>query len=149
MSEALRLTFVQRGAKVELRSVRRIRMRVPPGARDPQAKVPDDAIGEWIELRGAKGETLYRRFVSELVQSDLNLAHAARGQPMRRARGLPQEHVFTVLVPYREDARQVLVVQRRRRAGGAGTVAAAAAFETVHHADIDLTHVDVRKEGER
>ena len=148
MSEALRLTFVQRGAKVELRSVRRIRMRVPPGARDPRAKIRDDAVGEWIELRGANGEPLYRRFVSELVQEDLNVAHAARREPMRRAEGLPREHVFTVLVPYREDARHVLVVQRRRRAGSTAT-AAADAFETVHHADIDLARVDVRKEGER
>lgn len=147
MSEALRLTFVQRGAKVELRSVRRIRMRVPPGARDPQAKIRDDAVGEWIELRGGNGETLYRRFVSELVQADLNVAHAARGEPMRRAEGLPREHVFTVLVPYREDARRVLVVQRRRRAGGTAT--AAAAFETVERADVDLAHVDIKKESER
>ena len=148
MSEALRLTFVQRGAKVELRSVRRLRMRIPPGARDPQAKMRDDAVGEWIELRGANGETLYRRFVSELVQADLNVAHAARGEPMRRAEGVPREHVFTVLVPYREDGRQVLVVQRRRRTAGTAT-AAAAAFETVHHADVDLAQVEIRKEGER
>lgn len=148
MSEALRLTFVQRGAKVELRSVRRLRMRIPPGARDPQAKMRDDAVGEWIELRGANGETLYRRFVSELVQADLNVAHAARGEPMRRAEGVPREHVFTVLVPYREDARQVLVVQRRRTAGTA-TRDPAAAFETIHHADVDLAQVEIRKEGER
>lgn len=147
MAEALRLSFVQRGAKVELRSVRRIRMRVPPGVRDPRAKIRDDAVGEWIELRGANGETLYRRFVSELVQADLNVAHGARGEPMRRAEGLPREHVFTVLVPYREDARQVLVVQRRRRAGRSAT--AAATLETVHHADIDLASVDIKKEGER
>ena len=147
MSEALRLTFIQRGPKVELRSVRRIRMRIPPSARDPQAKIRDDSVGEWIELRGANGETLYRRFVSELVQADLNVAHAARGEPMRRAKGLPLAHVFTVLVPYREDARQVLVIQRRRRVGGTAT--AAATFETIQHADIDLAHVDIKKEGER
>lgn len=146
MSEALRLTFVQRGAEVELRSVQRIRMRVPPGARDPRATLADDAVGQWIELRGANGETLYRRFVSELVRTDVDVAHAARGQPMRRAEGLPREHVFSVLVPDREDARQVLVVERHRRA--AGTAAAdATAFDTVHHADVDLARVGIRKGG--
>jgi hypothetical protein len=144
MSEAIRLTFLRENGKITLRSARRVRMRVPPGDKRPPGDVPEDLVGQWIEVKGAADQPLYRRFVTGLVPSDVEVADTGPTTAMHRVPTPPKRSVFTVLVPANPEATEVAVVERRRRAGRA---AATSGFEVIRHATVNLAKTGLKREA--
>jgi hypothetical protein len=143
MSEAIRLTFLRENGKITLRSARRIRMRVPPGDKRSLRDVPEDVVGQWIEVRGTAGRPLYRRFVTGLIPSDVEIADTGPRPAMRRVPTPPKRSVFIVLVPANPEATEVSVVERKRRPG---RTAATSGFEVIRHATVDLAKTGLKRE---
>lgn len=131
MTEALRVTFEYEDGEVRVRSVRRIAMRVPPASKDRRAT----AEGQAVELRGAKGDVLYRR-AAEVIPTTVEYPTGNADQPLGRV-AAPKRGTASVLVPVDGRARTVAVVQARARREDAAAAAAAADLVTV---DLEPDH---------
>jgi hypothetical protein len=108
MSEALRVTFEYDEDRIEVRSIRRIAMRVPPGSRPRRT----GGAGQAVELRSAEGEVLYRR-AGEVIPRTIEYPTGDADRPFGRVPA-PRRGVASVLVPVDERARSVAIVETRR-----------------------------------
>lgn len=110
MSEALRLTFEYAEGRVDLLSVRRLAMRVPP-ASGPR---PSHGGRPAVELRDETGQVLYRR-VASVIPDSVEYPTGDSRRPW--AHGPAPEHgTSSVLVPVDTRGRFVAIV------GAPGTV---------------------------
>ena len=117
MDEAYRLTFLYGAGGFELVDTQRLRMRVPAGrAADTDAV----AVGHFVELRSAGGESLYRRAFAPLAGPRMEypgeegrMAWATAVAPM----------TISVLVPAQVAARSVALVEQVAVPAAAGLVA--------------------------
>ena len=105
MDVALRVTFEYDGDRIAVRSIRRVAMRVPPG----QAARSLRAAGQWVELRDAEGNVLYRRR-AEVIPRSLEYPTGDPDRPIGRARA-PDRGVASFLVPAHDRASSVAVVE--------------------------------------
>jgi len=114
MPDALRVTFDYDGERIEVRSIRRIAMRVPPMSRSASS----DVMGQAVELRAGDGEVLYRR-AGQVIPRTVEYPTGDADRPLDRVLA-PRRGVASVLVPVDERARSVAVVEgsRPRRGGG-------------------------------
>lgn len=117
MSEALRLRFEYVEDRIDLVSVQRLSMRVPP----PSGPRPPSGGGPAVELRDEAGQVLYRR-VATVVPDTVEYP---TGDPQRPwAHGpAPDRGVSSVLVPVDGRGRLVAVVGFPREAQERGSAA--------------------------
>ena len=133
MSEALRLTFEYVEDRIDLVSVQRLSMRVPP----PSGPRPPIGGSPAVELRDGAGQVLYRRVATVVPDS---VEHPT-GDPHRPwAHGpAPDRGVSSVLVPVHSRGRLVAVVGvprgAREREASVGESAALVDLTTVPLAD--------------
>lgn len=102
-SHALRIIVTAKGRDVADLKVQRARMIVPPSDTTYGLKAK---CGYWFELRDERGKVLYRRILSEPVDS----VEAPSGDPERslmRATVEDREQVIVLLVPDLERARSL------------------------------------------
>ncbi len=107
MDEAYRLTFEFDGERFALISVRRLTMRVPPSQRTEAG----DEVGRFVELRGEKGEVLYRRQITDLIERTLEYPTGDPERPFGRVEARGRKTIVSVLVPVRKGARSVVLVE--------------------------------------
>lgn len=129
-STAVRLTFTNDEGELELVDARRARMRVPAGERIDEN---DKRIGNWVEVRDAEGEVLYRRRTRPVAAETVEVPRAG-GRFERVPSRAPQ--VVSALVPDVEGARRVLLRERRPAGEERGE------SEEVDHASVSLDEVD-------
>jgi len=139
MDQAYRITFEVDGDRLTLKAVRKLTMRVPPD--DRSARSGDDMPGRFIELRGGKGEPLYRREVGNLIARHIEFPTGDPAQPFGRGPAPGRSRLVSVLVPAEPDGRSVAVVESRLRAERAGRKRAARRR--------DLISVDLPRDGEK
>jgi len=119
MDEAYRLTFVFEGDDVQLDSMERLEMRVPPGDELEQTA---DSPGHFVELRDAGGGALYRRPI--VPPRPRGIEYPAEDGRMEWAPA-GQRTVVSVLVPATDEAQSVaLVAAAPPRRGLQGLLAA-------------------------
>lgn len=111
---ALRLVLSYRqsappGQEVTLEDVERIEMLVE--APDELAEVgPEGQLsGFWYELQTAEGEVLYRKITANPIRSWIDLPANEDPTPITRYETLPQEKIFTLLVPYYPEGSAVVL----------------------------------------
>lgn len=126
MDHALRVMFEYDDDRIELRSIRRIAMRVPRSQ-------PPRAAGQSVELRDAEGQVLYRRH-AEVIPRFVEYPTGNADRPFDRVRA-PSRGVASVLVPVHERARSVAVVEARP---DPGVAAADRALGTAELVAVDL-----------
>ena len=127
MDEAYRLTFEIAGDELALRSVRRLAMRAPAG--EKRTASDGTVTGRFVELRGEKGEALYRRQISSLLPERREYPTGDPKRPFGVTASGPRDLV-SVIVPAHHGARSVALVHEvgRRpsvKAGAKGAKAAA------------------------
>jgi hypothetical protein len=92
----LRVTFAYRGRDISLLASRRVAMIAPPPV--TAAPLPGQS-GYWFELRGAAGELLYHRALSNPICSDIEAFSDDSRQTMTRIPIAAPQGQFEVLVP--------------------------------------------------
>lgn len=107
MDEAYRLTFEIAGEELALRSIRRLVMRAPAG--EKRTMSDGTVTGHFVELRGKKGEALYRRQISALVPERREYPTGDPKQPFGLT-GIGPRSLVSVVVPAHERARSVVLV---------------------------------------
>ncbi|MFA7441279.1 MAG: hypothetical protein WCZ66_09980 [Sphingomonadaceae bacterium] len=115
MKHAFRITFEYDGEKFALKSTRRVTMRVPRG--QSPAEIGRDLTGRFVELRGARDELLYRRTVAGLMEPKVEYPTGDPARPFGHAKP-PKGMIASVLVPARDGARKVAVVETKGREAG-------------------------------
>ena len=103
-----RLTFAYRDGTIELVSQQQVEMRLPARAtsRDLEGRAEF-----WYELRDAGSEVLYRLDAEDPIPTDVEVFSEDPGRTVERAPHVPEEGVFTVLVPEIEDAEEVRLMR--------------------------------------
>lgn len=141
MDEAYRLTFEIDGDKLSLRSVRRLAMRAPAG----EKQMASDGIvtGRFVELRGPKGEALYRRQISSLIPERREFPTGDPKRPFGVTASGPRDLV-SVIVPAHDRARSIALVHETGRRPSVKKGAKAAAAPTRR----DLLSVDLTDKKE-
>lgn len=114
MDEAYRLTFEHDGDGLILKSVRKVKMRVPAGRRDDSA----EQTGRFVELRGEGGKPLYRRQVTDIASRTVEYPTGDPERPFGRTEA--RHGIVTVLVPADEGGRSVALVEVAAPSGREG-----------------------------
>ena len=139
MEHAWRLTFAYDGEKLNLRSVRKLVKRVPPGqAHD------DKHVGRFVELRASGQGVLYRRSVEALLSDTLEYPTGDPEQPFGRA-PIRRPRLIDILVPALPEARSVAIVAVGLRGGVAAAATPGVAGDGGAR---DLIAVELPREGE-
>jgi hypothetical protein len=107
MDEAYRLTFEVEGEELALRSIRRLVMRAPAG--ETHMTSDGTVTGHFVELRGKKGDALYRRQISALVPERREYPTGDPRQPFGLT-GVGPRTLVSVIVPAHERARSLVLV---------------------------------------
>ncbi len=102
----LRVTFAYRGRDISLLASRRVAMIAPRPV--TAAPLPGQS-GYWFELRGAAGELLYHRALSNPIRSDIEAFSDDSRQTMTRIPIAAPEGQFEVLVPDLPGAQTLLL----------------------------------------
>lgn len=112
MDEAYRLTFEIDGDELALRSVRRLAMRAPAG--EKRTTSDGTVTGRFVELRGEKGEALYRRQISSLLPERHEYPTGDPKRPFGVTASGPRGLV-SVVVPAHDRARSIALVHESGR----------------------------------
>lgn len=139
MDDAYRLIFSVKDGAYRLRSMERVKMRVPPAAeRDSTGHA-----GHFVELRDAGGEALYQRPVATPETLRLEYPTGDPDRPLARAETAAPA-MMSVLVPAAAAGRSVALVE----AAPAVTAAEAALEESAVPARRDLISIELPRAGE-
>lgn len=123
MDEAFRVTFEMGRDGLALRSVRRLAMRAPAGARGGRAE--NASPGRFVELRDARGAALYRRHIDHIIPDSMEFPTGDPERPLARGRPPTRACILPILVPATKGARSLAVVEvSRPRARGTAKQAA-------------------------
>lgn len=66
-NKSLRLNFVIEGTQLKLIKTRQINVQAPSGENSPFEPISQSIIGHWAEIKMQSGETVYRRFLQNLL----------------------------------------------------------------------------------
>ncbi len=144
MDEAYRLTFEIDGDALALRSVRRLVMRAPAG--EKRTASDGTVTGRFIELRGEKGEALYRRQISSLVPERREFPTGDPKRPFGLTEGGPRGLV-SVIVPAHDRARSVALVDEIGRRPSVQTAAKGAKAAAPSRRDLLSVNLTDSKEA--
>lgn len=138
MDEAYRLTFEIDGDELALRSIRRLAMRAPAG--EKRTASDGTVTGRFVELRGEKGEALYRRQISSLIPERREYPTGDSQRPFG-VTGSGPRGLVSVIVPAHEHARSIALVHEIGRRPSVQTGAKGA--KAVAPSRRDLLSVDL------
>ena len=111
---ALRLILTYRqglpsGQEIALEEIERIDMLVEASDELPKAGSENLLSGFWYELQTADGEILYRKITANPIRLWINLPDDEEPAHIVRHETLPEENIFTLLVPYYSEATTVIL----------------------------------------
>ncbi len=110
MDEAYRLIFSFDGEGIELQSMEKLAMRVPPAMAPLATGAEAGLVGHFVELRDADGAALYQRPVVPPGALRLEYPTGDPERPLGRAETAAPA-MMSVLVPAREAGRSVALVE--------------------------------------
>lgn len=92
---SIRITFKVVGGYIDILSHRRLAMTCPPAV----GPVPQEGknSGFWLELRDENGNVIFHRILSDALGD--SVSHHLPDKKIERRLGVPDEHVFEVLLP--------------------------------------------------
>ena len=103
---AWRVTFAYDGDRVRVIGKQRVDTVPPP---DDSDAIADAAAGYWVEVRDARGQSLYRQVLANPLNDQLEVFSADPSQPLHRI-GAPQPSaVFQVLVPDDQEGHDIVL----------------------------------------
>ncbi|HVQ09215.1 MAG TPA: hypothetical protein VMS43_12360 [Allosphingosinicella sp.] len=145
MDEAYRLIFSFDGERVQLQSMEKLAMRVPPAIAAVSPGAEAGLVGHFVELRDAEGAALYQRPIAPPEALRLEYPTGDPERPLGRAEAAAPA-TMSVLVPAREAGRSVALVEAAAPPGGD----AAGAEPTAESAPVrrDLISVALPAAGE-
>ena len=113
-TEALRLYVRYRkgappGQELSLEDLDRLEMLVESSAALPEVGPEEQLSGFWYELQTARGEVLYRKREANPIRTWIDLPHEEDPTRIERHETLPEENLFTLLVPYYPEGRAVVL----------------------------------------
>lgn len=106
---ALRLVLIYRGGEVTLDQALRVRMRLLPSDDLPERMPQEPLSGFWYELQGDDGEILYRQITAHPIRSWAEIPDEEDPRGLVPVEFLPEEVVFTLVVPDVPRAKQLVL----------------------------------------
>lgn len=96
--ESLRLSFNIESKRLRLTRSLREETSPPQGEQRPFNPIEPTIIGHWVEVRGDDGETVYRRFLHNVLP--LNYLVETLDTTLKNYRRSKPETTFEVLIPF-------------------------------------------------
>ncbi len=111
---ALRLILTYRqsllsGQEVTLEEIERVDMLVEASDELPEAGSENCISGFWYELQTPGGEILYRNITANPIRIWIDLPNEEDPTRILRYEMLPEENIFTLLIPYYPEANVVIL----------------------------------------
>jgi hypothetical protein len=111
---ALRLVLSYRqnappGQEVTLEEVERVEMLVEASDELPEVGPEGQLSGFWYELQTPEGEVLYRKITANPIRTWIDLPDEEDPTRITRYETLPEENIFTLLVPYFSEGSVVVL----------------------------------------
>jgi len=113
-TEALRLYARYRksappGQELQLERLIRLKMLIESSVEMPELGPEEQLSGFWYELQTAQGRVLYRKRSGNPIRISISLPQEEDPARIQRYAALPEERLFTLLVPYYPEGRVVVL----------------------------------------